>query len=76
VIETMGILFLDISYKLHSFYQHHLSLHCFCMFSGRQLKWYTFAGDFFNTLKAFIGTNYQALPFAFANSGLGVSYKL
>ena len=36
-------------------------------------KWYHTIGDFFNTLKAFIGTNYQALPYAFQNSGLAVS---
>jgi len=39
----------------------------------RRLHWYTYLGDFFNTFKAFIGTNYQSLPFAFSNSGLGVS---
>jgi len=41
----------------------------------RRLHWHTYLGDFINTLKAFIGTNYQSLPFAFANSGLGVSVK-
>lgn len=35
-----------------------------------KLKFYHYVGDFFNILKAFIGTNYQALPFAFKNSGL------
>jgi len=38
--------------------------------------WYTYIGDFINTLKAFIGTNYQSLPFAFANSGLGVRISI
>lgn len=38
----------------------------------RRIRWYTYVGDFLNTLKAFIGSNYQALPFAFANSGLAV----
>ncbi|ELT96757.1 hypothetical protein CAPTEDRAFT_221004 [Capitella teleta] len=35
-----------------------------------QVSWYNHLGDFLNMLKAFIGTNYQALPFAFHNSGL------
>ena len=37
------------------------------------VKAYHYVGDFFNILKAFIGTNYQALPFAFQNSGVIVS---
>ena len=38
-------------------------------------RWYHYLGDFFNTLKAFIGTNYLALAFAFKQSGLIVSYS-
>lgn len=38
----------------------------------RRMHWYTYVGDFLNTLKAFIGSNYQALPFAFANSGIAL----
>lgn len=40
----------------------------------RRTRWYTHVGDFMNTLKAFIGTNYQGLPFAFANSGLAFGW--
>jgi len=38
--------------------------------SRRQVKWYNYVGDFFNILKAFIGTNYLSLPFAFKQSGV------
>lgn len=45
--------------------------HCLCAFGFRaNVAWYNLIGDFLNILKAFIGTNYQALPFAFHNSGL------
>ena len=37
------------------------------------MKWYTHVGDFSNLLKAFIGSNYLGISFAFYQSGLGVS---
>jgi len=39
----------------------------------KKVHLYNHVGDFINILKAFIGTNYQALPFAFHNSGVAVS---
>lgn len=36
----------------------------------KKVHFYNNVGDFINILKAFIGTNYQALPFAFHNSGV------
>ena len=37
------------------------------------MKWSTHVGDFSNLLKAFIGSNYLGISFAFYQSGLGVS---
>ncbi len=37
-----------------------------------QLRWYHHFADFANLLKAFIGTNYFGLAFAFRQSGLTV----
>ncbi|CAH1795479.1 unnamed protein product, partial [Owenia fusiformis] len=36
------------------------------------VRWYHHPIDFANVLKAFIGSNYLGLPFAFFNSGLGL----
>lgn len=36
------------------------------------MKWYTHVGDFANLLKAFIGSNYLGVSFAFYQSGLGL----
>ncbi|XP_076072551.1 uncharacterized protein LOC143044425 [Mytilus galloprovincialis] len=36
------------------------------------MKWYTHMGDFANMVKAFIGSNYLGVSFAFYQSGLGL----
>ncbi|XP_050393949.2 uncharacterized protein LOC126811930 [Patella vulgata] len=38
--------------------------------SSRQIKWHTNLSDFANMVKAFIGSNYLSISFAFSQSGL------
>ncbi|KAL3876043.1 hypothetical protein ACJMK2_033929 [Sinanodonta woodiana] len=38
------------------------------------IKWYIHLGDFANILKAFIGSNYLGIAFAFLQSGLGLGF--
>ena len=52
------------------------SSHRLSLFNRKRVSIFTYVGDFFNTLKAFIGTNYLSLPFAFAQSGVVVSNLL
>ena len=59
-------LYLSIDYEISK--QYYMFFFC-----RRKVSAFTYIGDFFNTLKAFIGTNYLALPFAFSNSGVIVS---
>ncbi|KAK3612264.1 hypothetical protein CHS0354_039545 [Potamilus streckersoni] len=39
-----------------------------------QIKWYIHLADFANILKAFIGSNYLSVAFAFLQSGLGLGF--
>lgn len=66
------VLFMDLAYfEIYEILKNKYNIY---IYSKPKPAWQNYVADFANMLKAFIGSNYLTVSYAFLQSGLGVSY--
>lgn len=66
------VLFMDLAYfEICEILKNKYDIY---IYSKPKPAWQNYVADFANMLKAFIGSNYLTVSYAFLQSGLGVSY--